>query len=131
MPIRVERLPGEPIVIATCSGNLDVAALHDLFAQTAALMTDGDTVIYRIADYHAVTSPFADLLASAQAASQGGAPASTTDPRIKPMFVGSADWQAQARAAFGRNPFGGVQIPIFSRIEDAVARARRALAQED
>jgi hypothetical protein len=131
MPVKVQRLPGEAIVIATCSGVLDVPALKDMFAQTAALMDASDSLIYRIADYYGVTSPFADLLASAQKASQDGAPASTTDPRIKPTFVGSDEWQTQARAAFGQNPFGTVQIPIFGRVDDAIAHARQELAKED
>jgi hypothetical protein len=134
MPVLVKRLPGEAIVIATCSGVLDVPTLQDMFAQTAALMNEDDRVVYRIADYHAVTSTFADLLRNAQAASKDGTPASTTDARIKPMFVGSEAWQAQAREAFAKNPFGTVQIPIFGRVDDAIEYARRALrelAQEE
>jgi hypothetical protein len=76
-----------------------------------------------------VTSTFAELLRNAQEASKDGAPASTTDTRIKPMFVGSEVWQAQAQEAFGKNPFGSVQIPIFGRVEDAVEYARHALHQ--
>lgn len=129
MPVMVKRLPGEAIVIATCSGVLDVLMLKDMFAQTAALMDKNDRVIYRIADYYGVTSTFADLLRNAQEASKECAPASTTDTRIKPMFVGSEAWQAQAREAFGKNPFGSVQIPIFGRVEDAVAYARLALRE--
>jgi hypothetical protein len=45
------------------------------------------------------------------------------------MFVGSEAWQAQAREAFGSNPFGSVQIPIFGRVDDAIAHARRALRE--
>ena len=134
MPVTVKRVPGEAIVIATCSGVLDVPTLRDMFAQTDALMDDDDRVIYRIADYYGVTSPFADLLRNAQAASKDGASASTTDPRIKPMFVGSEVWQAHAREAFSKNPFGSVQIPIFGRVEDAIEYARlalRELAQKD
>ena len=131
MPVRVKRLPGEAIVIATCSGLLDVPTLKDMFGQTAALMSDADAVIYRIADYYGVTSTFADLLRNAQEVSKDSAHASTTDSRIKPMFVGSEVWQAQAREAFGKNPFGSVQIPIFGRVEDAIAYARRELAAKE
>lgn len=131
MPVKVERLPGEAIVIATCSGVLDAPTLRDMFAQTAALMNEGDRLIYRIADYYGVTSSFTDLLANAQEASRDGAPASTIDPRIRPMLVGSEEWQAQAQAAFGKNPFGSVQIPIFGRVDDAVSYARQELAKED
>jgi hypothetical protein len=131
MPVIVKRLPGEAIVIATCSGVLDVPTLKDMFAQTEALMSDADTTVYRIADYYGVTSPFADLLRNAQEASKDGAPASTTDTRIKPMFVGSEVWQVQAREAFSKNPFGSVQIPIFGRVEDAIEYARRKLAQKE
>jgi hypothetical protein len=131
MPVKVERLPGEAIVIATCSGILDVPTLQAMFAQTAALMNESDKLVYRIADYYGVTSTFNDLLTSAQKASQTGAPASTTDPRILPMFVGSDEWQAQARVAFGKNPFGTVQIPIFGRVDDAVAYARKQLSKEE
>ncbi|MEO8606824.1 MAG: hypothetical protein ABI690_03025 [Chloroflexota bacterium] len=127
MPVMVKRLHGESIVIATCSGVLDVPTLKDMFAQTVALMSDADTVVYRIADYYGVTSTFTELLQNAQEASKDGAAGSTTDTRIKPMFVGSEVWQAQAREAFGKNPFGSVQIPIFGRVEDAIEYARLAL----
>ena len=131
MPVTVKRLAGEAIVVATCSGVLDVPTLKDMFAQTDALMDDDDQVIYRIADYYGVTSSFADLLRNAREASKGDLSASTTDPRIKPKFVGSEDWQAQARDAFSKNPFGSVQIPIFGRVDDAIEYARRKLAAKD
>ncbi len=131
MPVKVDRLPGEAIVIATCSDTLDVPTLQDMFAQTAALMNEGDSLVYRIADYYGVTSSFVELLTSAQKASQAGVAASTTDPRILPMFVGSDEWQAQARIAFGQNPFGTVQIPIFGSVDDAIAYARQQLTKED
>jgi hypothetical protein len=126
VPFTIERLPGEPIIIVRCSGHLDSATFTDIFEQTITLMTEQDKTVYRIVDYHAVTTPFLDVLRAARDASTGNPAGSTTDPRIKPVMVGGETWLAAARQAFESQPFGSVTIPMFTSVAEAAAFARQS-----
>ncbi len=58
MPIDLHRLPDEPIIVVTCTRELDTTTLQDMFAQTLDWMDEDEALIYRIVDYHAVTTSF-------------------------------------------------------------------------
>ena len=88
MPIDLHRLPDEPIIVVTCTRELDTTTLQDMFAQTLDWMDEDEALIYRIVDYHAVTTSFDDVLRAAREASGTSEPGSTVDPRIKPVMVG-------------------------------------------
>jgi predicted proteasome-type protease len=130
VPITIEKLPGEPIIVVTCSGHLDRQAMTDMFAQTMTLMQDAKA-IYRIVDYHAVTTPFGDVLRAVQEATANHPHGSTTDPHIKPVMVGGEGWLSQAREAFAKQPFGAVQIPMFNDMAEAVMAVRQQISEKE
>lgn len=130
MPFTLEKRPGEPIVVVTCSGHLDAEAMSSIFARTVPYLDAGGD-LYRIVDYHAVTTPFAAVLAAAQEASARHPQASTADPRIRPVMVGGDGWLSAARRAFQDAPFGSVHIPMFSTVDEALKAVRQHISEKE
>ncbi len=118
MPISIEWLPDEPVLLATCTGFITVADFTEMFQEVAELVRDVDGHIFRIADYRRADSSFADIIRTVQE-SVKGMPGSPTDNRIKTIYVGTSQWISLARTAFQNQP-GGWQIPAFHSIEDAL-----------
>ncbi len=125
MPIAIERLPGERILIGTGEGFLTTADFEAMFARSVELMGDGDDIFYRIGDYRQAQSSFMDILRAVQSASKG-MPGSTNDPRVRPIYVGTNQWIRLARDAFQRI---NMQIPTFENLDDALKYARAELAR--
>ena len=127
MSLTVERLPDEPIIIATFHGNTNVEEAHNLFAQSDALI-DGDEKVVRITDYRELTPDFATAMKAAQMVKQGE-PGSTSDPRITPIIVGTTAWARLSRDMIRQPQWGSVEIAIFTTMDDALTYARGIIAQ--
>ena len=126
MPAQVERFTSEPIVIARLSGHITVEDMENVYADTLELFADDSAPkIYRITDVRQADSNFGEIMKILMAARN--APGSSTDPRIKVIFVGSNSWNKMAREALSRNQFGGVNIPIFAEMKDALDYARHCM----
>ncbi len=118
MPIAVDWIPDEPIILATCTGFLTVGDFKGMFEQVAALMQAVEGIIYRIADYREAESSFVDIMKTVQETAKGMS-GSVSDPRLKSIYVGTTHWISLARTAYQNQP-GGFQIPTFHSIEDAL-----------
>ncbi len=127
MPTVVERLPDEPILIATLTGHITIADIQAVYSRTGELIGDDPGVFYRITDAREATSDFTDMLRAIQAASQG-MPFATSDPRIVTTMVGTTGW-----IAFYRNALltRGVQVAGFTDLETALQSVRIRIANED
>lgn len=126
MPLSVERLPDERILVSTGEGFLTTSDFQEMFAQSAALMAGDDAIFYRIGDYRKAESSFMDILRAVQSAANG-MPGSTNDPHLRPVYVGTHQWIRLARDAFRRID---MQIPTFESLDDALAYVRTQLAQD-
>lgn len=127
MPVTVERLEDEPILIATFSGEVHVDDMVEMFKLSADLMGDDDTQFYRITDARDATSNFMEMFASIKEASTGQ-PGSTTDARIKASFVGTSTWISFARNALMNPKFGGLKLAAFETVDDALENIRMQIA---
>lgn len=119
MPVTVRRMENEPILIATFSGNVTAQDMVEMFRLSDALIEADEKQIYRITDVQTATSNFIEMLGAIKSASTGQ-PGSTTDPRIKAIFVGTSTWINFARNALKSPNFGGLQLAAFATIEDAL-----------
>lgn len=129
MPVTVERLPGEPIIIATHTGHTTAEEVADMFARSAELMHGVEGTVYRITDVTGVTLSLPNLLGIVGEASKRE-PGSPSDPRLKVHIVGT-DAMAKLYVEFikhARN--GGVQIPMHKTLEDALHSIRLDIASE-
>jgi hypothetical protein len=88
MPVKVEKMADEPILVATLEGHVTVQEMREMFIQSAALVEGMEAPIYRITDTRAANANFMDMLGTVREAS-AGTPGSSTDPRFKPIFLGT------------------------------------------
>lgn len=120
MPVKIEPVPDEPVVVVTFDGHLDVETVRKVFVETAAIFAKFEGDVYRIADIRTAKIGFVDLINIVKAV-RGGLPASSIDPRVHGIFVGQNQF-ARMYADFVKQ-MGGTPIPIFATMEDALEYA--------
>jgi hypothetical protein len=126
MPVRVERLPNEPILIATLSGLVTEQDFFDLYHLSSPLIGIDGGAFHRISDLRDATSTFGDVLKAIQKAAQE-MPASLMDPQIQVTFVGVNAWIVFARDFFLQR---GINLPVFPDVESALESVRIRIASE-
>ncbi|RMG88752.1 MAG: hypothetical protein D6712_03035 [Chloroflexi bacterium] len=130
MPVTIEKMDGMPVIVATFKGHVDVSMVKYVFNRTAELCEGIEGPIFRISDVSEATSSFVEMLGVIREAGQGG-PGSTTDPRIRAVFVGSNQWTRLMRDALQQPQFGGVNMPAFTSMEDAMTYIRHQLGLDN
>lgn len=120
MPIRLDRKPNEPILIATMSGDVTREEIQHMFQKSAELAAEiEESVLYRITDMRSAETSFPELLRILQSLAPGQ-PGSSSDPRFKPVLVGQNHWTKFAADALRQQQFGGVELPIFNSLAEAL-----------
>jgi hypothetical protein len=127
MTVKVERLPGEPIIMITWSRPTDVQKESpQKFADVNALI-GSDEKVYVIEDMTDLKIDFSTLV-SGMASQRVKVPGSPADPRTKTMLVGSGIiWELASKGA-KKLPDGGFDIPLFPSLEAALVHAREKIA---
>lgn len=123
MSVTVTRIPNEPILVATIEGDVDLSTIQDLFAQSRELMKDMQGHVYRITDTRKAGVTFSelrDIVREAATRTEG----SSTDPNVTPVFVGNQQMLRMTSGLMRQQQFGGIQIPIFGSIEEALEHIR-------
>jgi hypothetical protein len=128
MAFNIQWLPEEPILIETATGLITSDDFGGMYEQVAAMIEGREDKIYRIADYTAADSSFMDILKAVKLASNHAA-GSSSDPRIQTVYVGTSQWISLARTALQQPQFGGIMIPTFVDLDDALVYARREIAK--
>jgi hypothetical protein len=127
MAVTVEKLPDEPIIIVTSVGQINVTMMREVYAQIAAILDKFEPPLYRITDARNQETSFADMIGIIKEASKG-MPGTTTDPRIRNVFVGRDKFAMLARQAYVNT---GSTIPLFDTLEDALTHIRYELSKQD
>lgn len=123
----VVKMQDEPIILVTIIGHLDVDMARGIYAKIAEIAAVMDGPIYRITDVRQEHTTFGEIISVIKEASKGTA-GSTTDPRIKNVFVGNEKMARVARDVLSKN-MGGASMPMFATMEDALKHIRDELAQ--
>lgn len=128
MAFKVERLPNEPIIVVTWQMPVDTGKeTPQTFVDIDALIGPDETV-YCITDLRAVNIDFGTLV-TAMAAQRVKAPGSPSDPRLRSSLVGTGMlWEIASRGA-KQLQYGGLDIPLYSSLEDALANAREKIKE--
>ena len=124
MPVKIDPLPDEPIVIVTFEGHIDLDTVRNMFIETAAIFAKFEGDVYRIADIRTADTDFVDIVKMIKAI-RDGLPASSIDPRMHGIFVGRNQF-ARMYADFMKQ-MGSKPIPIFVTMEDALEYAHLQL----
>lgn len=126
MPIVVERLADEPILIAVYSGHITFDELLHMYRTSAELIGDDARVFHRISDTRGATTDFSTMIKLVQAANQANA-GSSIDSRIQVTYVGTTTWIKFLRDTFANR---GVLMSAFEELETALQSVRYRIATE-
>lgn len=123
MPVKVEQLPGEPIIVLTYEGHMDVETVIQAFAESVKLAEHIDGVVYRISDVRLGEGDFADVMKIITEIRKG-IPGSTADPKIRGVFVGGHQMVRLYADILKQEQFGATNIPFFKSMEEALEYIR-------
>ena len=128
MDAALTRLPDEPIVIVEIQPTLDPQKEVYEIADAIAEMFEGEEgPIYRINDFTSIDLPFGGLVMGLGLEAQSR-PGSLSDPRIKPIFVGTSDMVELGAKSARQEHYGGLEIWLFATLDEALAHIRTELA---
>ena len=86
MPFSAKRFPGEPIVLFTYSGLLDLPLFNEALDLNARFIAEVSGPIYVIVDMRKIETTFADMLGMVQEMQQQR-PGRASDPNVKQFFI--------------------------------------------
>ena len=131
MCFSVELLQGEPIVIVTVQPTFDPLINYDsLFSQLGSVLRGVPGPIYRITELLAGQITFSDMTTAIEQEANSGKPGSTGDARIRSILVSRALLAQTAVSTIARDQYGGLDVPLFGTLSEALAYARAELAKE-
>ena len=123
MNTRVERIPGEPIIIITIQGHLDAPIMQQIYGAVADHAEQIEGPVYRITDLRRMDVTLADMVEIIKEAGRG-VPGSATDPRIVNIFVGKSHMTRFAADMLRLRRFGSVYSVLMNTLDDALAYVR-------
>ncbi len=130
MPATVEKLPEQPIAVVHYHGHVTVEDTRAVFAQIAGLIDTYGAPFYRVtcvqSEDAAVT--FDEVMMMTTLSSRG-IRGSATDPDVTTVLVGEHPLVDMFVEAMRQEPFGAVEIPVFTQEETALAFIRDLLQQ--
>jgi len=128
MPATVEKVLGKPIVLVEYHGHITTDDARAVFAQIAGLLDNYGAPLYRITrvDCDNAHTSFDEVLMLTTLSSKGRR-GSATDPDIKTVLVGEHLLIDLYIDAMRQDAFGGVEIPLFDTLDDALEHVREEL----
>jgi hypothetical protein len=127
MPVKVERIPAKPILIATLTGHVTLELVQEMFEQSARLADEIGGHLYRITDVRDIDTTFSDLVMILAEASSKEQPGSPTDPRFTGMLVGSHQWVKTFSQSIQQRQYGSLNIPLFEDMEAAMSYVQQQM----
>lgn len=119
MPVYFEKLPDQPIMIATIEGFASVDEIRSTFEHSATHIADCDELVYYLTDTSQMTMSYTDLILAIQAAN-GFDARSSLGERIVPVVVGPGELAMLAADALSNEMSTGVHMPAFPSVGDAL-----------
>jgi hypothetical protein len=123
MELTVYQLPDEPIIIATLTGTVTGEGVREMFNQTATIMGDSQERWWRITDVRNVNVSPIDAVMVIKEIVMGG-DGSVRDKRVRGFLLGNHQWAKMTQKTLSEPSFGGLDVPVFETIGDAVKQAR-------
>jgi hypothetical protein len=124
MPVTIQHITNEPIIIAKLVGRFDPSDLETLSAQLSREMREVYGPVYRIADMsetEAATLP--EIMALLKELRRED-PLMLLDQEIVTVFIGE-QWRARQVKDVLRHPKnGGLQLPVFTNMGEAMIFTR-------
>lgn len=128
MAVMVEQYPELPVIVATVTGKMTIEDARTIFSESAAIMDTMSGPVFRITDVRQMDTDFTEVTAMLKEASHGQ-PGTTSDPRLQVVMVGGHALTRFYADAMRQSQFGGVAVPVFQHIEDALTYITYRLSQ--
>ncbi|RMF81420.1 MAG: hypothetical protein D6737_05075 [Chloroflexi bacterium] len=128
MPVTVQLLPDEPIVVLTLEGKITAAELRLMFEEYHRATKQIDDLIYRVANIRYADGDFAELLTLMDDTERRFFDA-RLDDRVRVVFVGSDEMARRANQATNQALFVVEGETVFTSVEDALQFAREQLTE--
>ncbi len=130
MPHTVEKIEDAPIIVITYTDPYNIAIEGEpAIKEVTQLAESIDGKLFTIFDCTRVSLTFGDLTSGMQA-QKVGTRGSISDPNATVILVGTSDLIQIARQAFSQEQYGGVDVPLFTDVDAAIAFAREAASSE-
>lgn len=129
MSATLRKLDGEPILIVTYEGFLDLQTVEAATIQVAQALNASDVPLYGIIDLRRATSDMRQLMLILYHQTRGGLGTLAGHPG-QVVIVGVHPLIRLFRRLFHRDQFGGHIVPIYTTLDDALA-AQRARIRDD
>jgi len=123
MSVTVEKLPDEPIIVATIQGHFDVAIAREIFQKSVELAEGIDGHYYRVTDGRQMDISFGDMMKVVEEASRGE-PGSTRDQSVTVVLVGTGEMGKLFANMMKLRQYGGTPTPIFKSMDEALTHIR-------
>jgi hypothetical protein len=123
MPIVVEKLPNEPILILTYSGDVQAADMVAVQGTSLALTEGSQGPVYRINNTLPLNLTFGMMIAILGEAA-AARPGSGRDGRFVDLAVVNTELARLGVTALGQEQYGHLNIPIFGDLDSALKYAR-------
>jgi hypothetical protein len=130
MPVTVERLPEQPIIVAKFSGHIIADDVREVFTRSLTMITPEDKLIYRVSSLEEADSSFVDAFQSVQAGATEQ-PGTTKDSRFRVILVGRSRWTQMFVQFMAQKQFGGVVIPCFPTMDKALEYIEAEIARSE
>lgn len=128
MAIEFEEFGNEPILYVTLTEPFSVAEeTGPMMARMAAMLDAHPGQLYCIYDTSGLTVAFSDMMFGLAEQAKGGA-GSVKDNRLFVILVGTDAMITLAAQAMEQSQYGGLHIPLFDNRPDALAYARKSIA---
>lgn len=121
-------LPAEPILVIRYMGDRVEDDIPASTQEIARLLQGMEGPIYRIADFSEANVDLSAFMIG-MARSTRGIEGTFSDPRMRPIFVGTQDLINLAVAAARQEQYGGLYIVAFPTLDEALAYARTEISR--
>lgn len=130
MPVAIERIEGQPIIVSTFTGHIHAEDLADYFGKLKPILDAIEGHIYLVSYIPSIEYTADDLLgllhyAKPQYAAVDENPAQTL------LFVATSALVHVYKEALAKPEFGGVTIPMFTTLEEAFTHIEGRIAESN
>lgn len=128
MTHRVTQIENEDIILVEISDPFLGEEAVKINQEVLELMQNIELPAYRLLDFTHCSMEWSQMQ-QGFASQVKGTPGSMTDPNLIPVGVNVGSGAQQvAMEGFGHEPFGGLDIPLFDTLDEALAYIRNRIA---
>jgi hypothetical protein len=132
MPVTVEKLPDEPIIVCTFYEPASSADYPVLWEKLSQAVEGVDGPIYRITDLSPIKITFGNMVVAIAEEAKSKMPGSAADPRIRSVLIATGTLIEFAAKSITQEQYGAIGVPaLFTTLDEALSYCRSQIAKED